>query len=95
MPELGPGARNSIIREVHTKGSHEGTHHGLQVKITKTLAQPLGVPHTVVTLAVCVERRWRSYACDDVFDAVQKINALLNSRLVRKQSEQEEMFPNG
>lgn len=93
MPEIGPTTRSSIIRKVHTVGEHTGTHHGLKVRIEKTLIQTAAKLTTLVTLSICIDRKWKSFPCANVFDAVETLNQLLNRRHIRNSSEQEELFP--
>ncbi len=86
MKEIGPKTRQRIIDEVHRSGEHEATHYGVQVHIV--LHQINGKAH--VGMAVC-NRVWKNYTIENVFAAVELLNAILAEKAQRKQQVQDQL----
>lgn len=87
MQGLAPTTRERIAHDVQRDGKYANT-HGLQMEIE--ILDLEGKLSAV--LRVCWRKKWRSLACENITDALDKFDGFLQERAKTKEIEQERLF---
>lgn len=69
---LSPATRQRIIERVHASGHYRAHHDGILIEIDA--AREPRTQHWMITLGICIDRKWRRIPCDTVFGAVEEFN---------------------
>jgi hypothetical protein len=81
--ELSPATRQRIIDTAHRDKKYHATHAGIMMQIrVDEIKTPTSVK-AIVTLFVCLDRKWRAFPVETVFDAVEQFNRVLRTKQSR------------
>lgn len=87
MQGLAPTTRERILHDVERDGKYKGE-HGLQVEI-----EIVDLGGTLsVSLRVCWRKRWRTVACVNTEDALDKFDGFLQEKARTREIGQESLF---